>query len=156
MVDSFDVAGFGEETNKSLFPFFFSHLLHFPSHPIPLPNVFCCHSYVIYSYFCPVCPHIFLVCHQLSYSSASSISMFLPHLTPVSAPCLRFSPITPTGPACLPTVGRGVSLLPAALGLWRPLMSTRQALAPRWWWSPGSSFPSQALHRDLLTSYRDR
>lgn len=106
MEDSFDVAGFREETNKSLV---FSHLLHFPSHPIPLSYVFCRHSYVIYSYFCPVCPHIFFICHQLSYSSTSSISMFLPHLMPVSAPLSPFQPYYANRASLPPNSGpRGV------------------------------------------------
>lgn len=71
-------------------------------------------------------------------------------------PYLFSSPITPTGPACLPALGHGVSLPAAVLGLWHPPTSTSRALAPKWWWSQGSSCPSPAHHRGLLTSYRDR
>lgn len=128
------------KTNKS---FVFSYLLHFPPHPNPLPYVFCVHS-------CVICSSI--LSSLLSHTSSTTI--LSPPLMLVS-PRLLSSPITPTGPACLPTAVRGESLKAAALGLWRH-MSTRQALAPRWWWSRGSSCPSPALHKDLLTSYQDR
>lgn len=132
MWDCFHVRGLRVVTNNS----FICCLLFYPSfHPIPSS--------------CPP-PNICLCSPSSQTLFHSHPSFVYYHL------CQLYSPITPTGPTCLPAVGRGASLQAVARGLWHPPTSTRQALAPKWWWSPGNSCPSPAHHRDLPTSYQDR
>lgn len=139
MWDGFHVRGLRAVTNNS----FICCPLFYPSfHPIPSS---CGISLIIISplHLCLCSPYS----QSLLYSHLSFVCHHLRQL---------YSPITLTGPACLPAAGHGASLQAVARGLWHPPMSTRQALAPKWWWSLGNSCPSPAHHRDLPTSYRDR
>lgn len=152
-------------SERWLIPFF---SFPFPSPSHPTFQMFPC---LLFCLFCP--SFTFVLCPFNSFSSSplfffwgGSVTVSLLcsfHYTHFSSfwhlgllPCLLSSPITPTGPACLPAVGHGVSLPAAPLDLWRLHTSTRQVLAPKWWWSRGNNCPSQAHHRDLHTSYKDR
>lgn len=158
MEDGFYVIGFRKVTNKyfvslSLLPF----TSHFPNFPVASLL-----SFLSIIYICSLsCQLLFVLTFLWSATTVLLLFFFYsPHFSLIVLlgllPCPLSSPITPTGPAWLPAAGHGVSLPVAALDLWRPPMSTRQALAPKWWWSRDNSCPSPAHHRDLLTSYQDR